>query len=272
MKVGRSVYMPTSTPRFGSTTAWRVAGRRVLEGRRDAHELRGQLPRQHGEDVQIRQVRQELTVRGRVERSDADHFRLDVLTARLNDPRLVTRDLAARRHLALDLDPHPLELGRCRRPARGRELPHPLVTRRLTRRRRELRGDQRLLQDRRSVVGRLPRQTEHLGETELHRFVAQLVVQVVDAYFVGGIRCRPASARTCRSPCAAVPLSPSAPLSALRSGFEFLSPRFELRLRLGADLLTSASAESSSRGRQPAVARRPGRRWRPTLPLPAAVF
>ena len=41
----------------------------------------------------------------------------------------VLRDLAARRHFALDLEPQALEIGGGRRRPRGRELPQPFVAR-----------------------------------------------------------------------------------------------------------------------------------------------
>ena len=75
-----------------------------------------------------------------------------------------------------------------RRRARGRELSQPFVARDLSGSRRELRRDQRLLQDRRVVVGSLARQTEHLGQSQRARFVAELGVQVADTQLVRGVR------------------------------------------------------------------------------------
>ena len=57
------------------------------------------------------------------------------LAAGLHDARPVLRDLAAGRHLALDLEPQALELGGRRRRARGGELPQPFVARKLAGRR-----------------------------------------------------------------------------------------------------------------------------------------
>jgi hypothetical protein len=88
----------------------------------------------------------------------------------------------------LNLEPHALELRGRRHGARRRELPQPLVAGKLAGRRRELRRDQRLLQDRRHVVGGLTRQAEHLGQPQGRRLVAQLRIEVVDAQLVGLIR------------------------------------------------------------------------------------
>ena len=76
-----------------------------------------------------------------------------------------------------------------------RELPQPFVARKLAGRRRELRRDQRLLQDRGVVVRGLAGQAEQLRQSERGGLVAQLRVQVVDPQLVRRVGVREAVRR-----------------------------------------------------------------------------
>jgi hypothetical protein len=186
MSVGRSTYRSSNTP-VRVHDRLRVATHRVLEALRDLHELGRQLPRQDVQGAQRRQVRQELAVRGGVERPDAHDLGVDCLTAGLDYGHLIARHLTARGHLALDLDPQALELGGRGRNAGGGEFSQPHISSGLPTRRRELRGYQRLLQSRRDVVRDLARQAEDFREAEHLRLLAKLAIELADADLVRGV-------------------------------------------------------------------------------------
>src|SRR5690606_25438143 len=70
----------------------RVPFRRLAEAPADRHELARELPRQDRELVELRQVAQELVVRHRGERTDADDLARHGLAGRLHHGRLVARN------------------------------------------------------------------------------------------------------------------------------------------------------------------------------------